>query len=124
MESREQFAHVLSQWLSANEWPQSIFEQWAKAVDSSHGPWNSQINPALHSNLDPKVNFFLSIAAFNQAVAAFDLGSIKDIKLRRKLGTAYHLQTQEGETLNAVHFFQLFTGLIDSEDVCLGPISL
>ena len=124
MDSKDNFAHILRQWLTANEWPQSIFEQWARAVDNAHGPWSSQINPALKSNLDPKVNFFMSMAAFNQAIASFDLGSVQDIKLRRKLGTAYHLQTQDGQVLDAVHFFQLFTGLIDSEDVCLGPVSL
>ena len=109
------FALTLKRWFKSNGWPQAITDNWAKdpGVNASTGPWASQICGAMKGDFHPRVEFFLAIARFNQAVAQQDLKQVQAKKLRDRLKGAQPLCLDNGQPYGASEFFQLFTGLLE-----------
>ena len=61
---------------------------------------------------NPKADFFLSLAAFNQAVASQDLLAITNTKLKDRLTGAKPLLLENGQPYGGAEFWSLYAGLI------------
>ena len=108
------FALTLKRWFASNGWPQKITDDWAHAVQSPTGPWASQVCNALKaSGYNPKAEFFLALASFNQAIADQDLLGIKDLKLRERLTNAEPLRLENGQPYGGAEFWSLYAGLLE-----------
>ena len=111
------FALTLKRWFASNGWPQKITDDWAHAVQSPTGPWASQVCNALKaSGYNPKAEFFLALASFNQAIADQDLLGIKDLKLRERLTNAEPLRLENGQPYGGAEFWSLYAGLLEPPD--------
>lgn len=107
------FAVTLKRWFSGNGWPQKITDDWARDVGNTTGPWASQVcNAMAAKGYNPKAEFFLALAAFNQTVASQDLLGIKDTKLKDRLTGASALCLDNGQPYSGAEFWSLYAGLI------------
>lgn len=106
---RDLFGKCLQRWYRENGWPQGISQGWAKAGNRP-GPWASQISGAMQGRLDPKPQFFASLAEFNRTVAERDLLWLEDISLRNRLLQSQPFCDDHGKPYDAVDFFALFIG--------------
>ena len=107
------FGTTIKAWFRANSWPQSVPEKLAKAKGNPTGPWASQISHAMNDKHQPKTDFFLAMAWFNEVVATRDLAGLTDRRLVDQLRNAQPLCHDNGQPYTAPDFFSLFTGLID-----------
>lgn len=107
------FATTLKAWFRVNNWPQSVPERLAKAKGNPTGPWASQISHSMNDKHEPKTEFFLALAWFNEIVATRDLAGLTDRRLVDQLKNAQPLCHDNGQPYTAPDFFSLFTGLID-----------
>ena len=107
------FATTLKAWFRANSWPQSVPERLAKAKGNPTGPWASQISHSMNDKHEPKTEFFLALAWFNEVVATRDLAGLTDRRLVDQLKNAQPLCHDNGQPYTDPDFFSLFTGLID-----------
>lgn len=109
------FAVTLKRWFKSNAWPQRITEDWAKdsGVKHPHGPWASQLCGAMKAaGYNPKAEFFLALADFNQFVANQDLTKIANSKLRDRLKGASPLTHDDGRLFSASDLWSVYAGLI------------
>ena len=107
------FAITLKRWFASNGWPQKITDDWARDVGNTTGPWASQVcNAMAAKGYNPKAEFFLALAAFNQTVASQDLLGIKDTKLKDRLTNAKPLLLEDGTPYGGAEFWSLYAGLI------------
>jgi hypothetical protein len=109
------FALTIKKWFKANDWPQKITDDWAKdqGVLYPHGPWASQVCAALKgSGYNPKAEFFIAFARFNQFVAEQDLRSLTDQSLKKRLDGAEPLCLDNGTPYGGAEFWSLFAGLL------------
>ena len=118
--AREAFGDTLRNWFTANGWPQSISEAWAKSCGSP-GPWASQISPAMAGKLDPKVTFFIALGQFNQAVSERNVLSVPNERLRGLLAKGQPLTHDNGVPFDADDFFRLFTGRMEPPEYLMRP---
>ena len=107
------FGTTLKAWFRANDWPQSVPEKLAKAKGNPTGPWASQISHAMNDKHQPKTEFFMAMAWFNEVVATRDLAGLTDRRLIDQLRNAQPLCHDNGQPYTAPDFFSLFVGLID-----------
>ena len=107
------FGTTIKAWFRANDWPQSVPEKLAKAKGNPTGPWASQISHAMNDKHQPKTEFFMAMAWFNEVVATRDLAGLTDRRLIDQLRNAQPLCHDNGQPYTAPDFFSLFTGLID-----------
>ena len=111
------FALTLKRWFASNDWPQKVTDDWAHATGNSSGPWASQVCNAMKAaGYNPKAEFFLSLGAFNKAVADQDLVGITDTKLKDRLSGATPLCLDNGQPYGGAEFWSLYAGLIDPPD--------
>jgi hypothetical protein len=113
MPSESTFGTTLKAWFRANDWPQSVPEKLAKAKGNATGPWASQISHAMNDRHQPKTEFFMAMAWFNEIVATRDLAGLSDRRLIDQLREAQPLCHDNGVPYTAPDFFSLFTGLIE-----------
>lgn len=113
MASEGTFGTTLKAWFRANDWPQSVPEKLAKAKGNPTGPWASQISHAMNDRHQPKTEFFMAMAWFNEIVATRDLAGLSDRRLIDQLRDAQPLCHDNGVPFSAPDFFCLFTGLIE-----------
>lgn len=113
MSSEATFGTTIKAWFRANDWPQSVPEKLAKAKGNPTGPWASQISHAMNDKHQPKTDFFLAMAWFNEVVATRDFAGLSDRRLVDQLRNAQPLCHDNGQPYTAPDFFSLFTGLID-----------
>lgn len=122
MPSQGTFGTTLKAWFRVNEWPQSVPEKLAKAKGNPTGPWASQISHAMNDKHQPKTEFFMAMAWFNEIVATRDLAGLTDRRLIDQLRNAQPLCHDNGQPYTAPDFFSLFTGLIDPpSEFAVGP---
>ena len=108
------FALTLKRWFASNGWPQKITDDWAHDVGNATGPWASQVCNAMKaSGYNPKAEFFLALATFNQMVASQELLAIKDAKLKDRLTGAQPLCLENGQPYGGAEFWSLYAGLIE-----------
>ena len=108
------FALTLKRWFASNDWPQKVTDDWAHATSSQSGPWASQVCNAMKAaGYNPKAEFFLSLGAFNKAVAEQDLVGIADTRLKERLTGATALCLDNGQPYGGAEFWSLYAGLID-----------
>ena len=108
------FAITLKRWFASNGWPQKITDDWARDVGNTTGPWASQVcNAMAAKGYNPKAEFFLALAAFNQRVASQELLGIKDTKLKDRLTDAKPLCLENGQPYGGAEFWSLYAGLIE-----------
>ncbi len=108
------FALTLKRWFAANNWPQKITSDWAQDVGNSTGPWASQVCNAMKAaGYNPKAEFFLALASFNQVVASQELLGITDTKLKDRLTGASPLCLENGQPYGGAEFWSLYAGLIE-----------
>ena len=107
------FGSTIKAWFRANDWPQSVPEKLAKAKGNPTGPWASQISHAMNDKHQPKTEFFMAMAWFNEVVATRDLAGLTDRRLIDQLRNAQPLCHDNGQPYTAPDFFSLFVGLID-----------
>ena len=108
------FAITLKRWFASNDWPQKITDDWARDAGNSTGPWASQVCNAMKAaGYNPKAEFFLALAAFNQVVASQELLSITDTKLKDRLTDASPLCLENGQPYGGAEFWSLYAGLIE-----------
>ena len=108
------FALTLKRWFASNDWPQKITDDWARDAGNSTGPWASQVCNAMKAaGYNPKAEFFLALAAFNQVVASQELLSITDTKLKDRLTGASPLCLENGRPYGGAEFWSLYAGLIE-----------
>ena len=113
MSAEGTFGTTLKAWFRANDWPQSVPEKLAKAKGNPTGPWASQISHAMNDKHQPKTEFFMAMAWFNEVVATRDFAGLTDRRLVDQLRNAQPLCHDNGQPYTAPDFFSLFTGLID-----------
>ena len=121
------FALTVKRWFATNDWPQKITDDWAKdpGVLNPHGPWASQVCGALKADgYNPKAQFFLALAEFNQFVARQELKSIVGKKRRERLEGAVPLLTDAGTPYTGSDFWSLFAGLINPPEQFQGTQEL
>ena len=109
------FALTLKRWFASNGWPQRITEDWAKdeGVQNPHGPWASQMCGAMKgSGYNPKAEFFLALAEFNQFIDQQNTKVITKSKIRDKLTGAKPLCLENGQPYTAPDFWSLYAGII------------
>ena len=110
------FALTLKRWFAGNGWPQKVTDDWAKdtGIQHPHGPWASQMCGAMKADgYNPKAEFFLALARFNEFVAQQDLKAVVDIKLRKRLENASPLRHDNGDVYTASDFWSLFAGILE-----------
>jgi hypothetical protein len=108
------FALTLKRWFASNGWPQKITDDWARDAGNSTGPWASQVCNAMKAaGYNPKAEFFLSLATFNQVVASQELLGITDTKLKDRLTGASPLCLENGQPYGGAEFWSLYAGLIE-----------
>jgi hypothetical protein len=108
------FALTLKRWFASNDWPQKITDDWARDAGNSTGPWASQVCNAMKAaGYNPKAEFFLALATFNQVVASQELLSIKDTKLKERLKGATPLCLENGQPYGGAEFWSLYAGLLE-----------
>jgi hypothetical protein len=108
------FALTLKRWFAANNWPQKITSDWAQDVGNSTGPWASQVCNAMKAaGYNPKAEFFLALASFNQVVASQELLGITDTKLKDRLTGASALCLDNGQPYGGAEFWSLYAGLLE-----------
>jgi hypothetical protein len=108
------FALTLKRWFASNDWPQKITDDWARDAGNSSGPWASQVCNAMKAaGYNPKAEFFLSLATFNQVVASQELLGITDTKLKDRLTGASPLCLENGQPYGGAEFWSLYAGLIE-----------
>ena len=108
------FALTLKRWFASNDWPQKITDDWARDVGNSSGPWASQVCNAMKAaGYNPKAEFFLSLATFNQVVASQELLGITDTKLKDRLTGASPLCLENGQPYGGAEFWSLYAGVIE-----------
>lgn len=111
---RDAFGRALSVWMKQQGWSQQIPHDWGVAQAGEHGsssgPHNSQISLTQRGKHDPKPQFFVSLGAFNAAVAAQDLGSITARSLMDRLKGAEPFFMEDGTAARACDFFAMFVG--------------
>lgn len=112
-----QFGPTLKRWFASNNWPQSITQDWADAAGSPSGPWASQISKAMNGKAEPKPEFFLSLAAFNEAVCERKVQGFTDRRLVDRMISGQPLCHDNGEPYDAPAFFSLYVGLIDPPEL-------
>ena len=108
LEARAAFGMAVRNWFAMNRWSQDVPGWFAKAR-SLNGPWNSQMSLLFNGRLDPKAQFFLSLEAFNLAVAYQHLDGLDD-KLKARLDGKRPFLTQNSEFAKAQDFFAMFVG--------------
>jgi hypothetical protein len=113
MPNEATFGSTIKAWFRANNWPQSVPEKLAKAKGNPTGPWASQISHAMNDKHQPKTEFFMAMAWFNEVVATRDFSGLSDRRLVDQLRNAQPLCHDNGQPYTAPDFFSLFTGLID-----------
>ena len=107
------FGSVIKAWFKRNDWPQSVPEALAKAKGNKTGPWASQISHAMNDKHQPKTDFFLALAWFNQCVVERDVAGLTDRRLIERIRNAQPMCHDNGTPYDAADFFRLFTGLLD-----------
>ena len=108
--ARKVFAQAVLKWFAINDWPQRITEQWAKLADVP-GPWASQISMCVNVRLEPRPQFFISLAAFNLAVGTRDLQCCReDAQVYNRLINAQPFLMPNGIPANETDFFGMFIG--------------
>jgi len=110
------FGPALKRWFATNGWPQSITQDWAEAAQSSNGPWASQISKAMNGKAEPKPEFFLALAAFNEAVTERKVQGFTDRRLVDRMISGKPICHDNGEPYDAPAFFSLYVGLIEPPD--------
>ena len=110
------FGPALKRWFASNGWPQSITKDWAEATQSPNGPWASQISKAMNGKAEPKPEFFLALAAFNQAVTERKVQGFTDRRLVDRMISGQPICHDNGEPYDAPAFFSLYVGLIEPPD--------
>lgn len=110
------FGPALKRWFATNGWPQSITQDWAMATQSPNGPWASQISKAMNGKAEPKPEFFLALAAFNEAVTERKVQGFTDRRLVDRLISGQPICHENGEPYDAPAFFSLYVGLIEPPD--------
>ena len=109
------FALTLKRWFAANDWPQRITDEWAhdEGVHAPNGPWASQMCGAMKgAGYNPKAEFFLALATFNDYVAQQDFRGVRNSKLRDRLTDCKPLTTNDGLLYGGAEFWSLYAGLI------------
>lgn len=87
-----------------------------------NGPWNSQMSLLMSGKLDPKAQFWVSLAEFNGCVYS---GQINDLEpsLVKRLHGRKPFTTAEGMLATAVDFFGMFVGAVKwSEEFSTEPL--
>lgn len=110
------FALTLKRWFASNRWPQKITDDWAKdpGVQHPHGPWASQMCGAMKADgYNPKAEFFLALARFNEFVAQQDLKCVMGTKLRDRLADSRPLRHDNGDIFSASDFWSLYAGILE-----------
>lgn len=110
------FALVLKRWFRANAWPQKITDDWAKdpGVNYPHGPWASQMCGAMKADgYNPRAEFFIALAVFNQAVSDQNFKSVQNQTLKSRLTGAKPLTLDDGRLFTPTDFWSLFAGQSD-----------
>ena len=109
------FALTLKRWFAANGWPQRITDEWAhdEGIDAPNGPWASQMCGAMKgAGYNPKAEFFLALASFNDYVKQQDFRGLQNSKLRDRLMGCRPLETDDGILYGGAEFWSLYAGLI------------
>lgn len=107
------FALTLKRWFRANGWPQKITDDWARdpGVNYPHGPWASQVCGVMKADgYNPRAEFFIALAVFNQAVSDQDFKSIQSETLKARLDSAKPLTHDDGRLFTPTDFWSLFAG--------------
>lgn len=110
------FALTLKRWFRANDWPQKITDDWANdpGVNYQHGPWASQICGALKGDgYNPRAEFFIALAVFNQAVKDQSFKGIQSATLKKRLTDSVPLTHDDGRLYSPTDFWSLFAGQIE-----------
>lgn len=110
------FGPALKRWFASNGWPQSITQDWAEATQSPNGPWASQISKAMNGKAEPKPEFFLALAAFNEAVTERKVQGFTDRRLVDRIISGQPICHDNGVPYDAPAFFSLYVGLIEPPD--------
>lgn len=100
----------LKGYLALNEWPQLIFQDWAKEVGDNAGPHASQIGKLLRDEVEPNWTFFVRLGDFNHDVANNSLNHIRNVKLRKRLTEGKPFVMDSGRVATDLDFFGMFTG--------------
>ena len=108
-----QFGPALKRWFASNNWPQSITQDWANAAQSPNGPWASQISKAMNGKAEPKPEFFMALAAFNEAVCERKVQGFTDRRLVDRMISGEPICHENGVPYDAPAFFSLYVGLIE-----------
>ena len=108
-----QFGPTLKRWFASNNWPQSITQDWANAAQSPNGPWASQISKAMNGKAEPKPEFFMALALFNEAVCERKVQGFTDRRLVDRMISGQPICHENGEPYDAPAFFSLYIGLIE-----------
>lgn len=76
-----------------------------------NGPWNSQMSLLMAGKLDPKAQFWVSLAEFNGSVYS---GQIHDLDpgLAKRLQARKPFTTRDGKLATALDFFGMFIGAV------------
>ena len=111
---REAFGRALTTWMKQQGWSQQVPHDWGLAqageLGTSSGPHNSQISLAQRGKHDPKPQFFVSLGAFNTAVATQDLANVTTRALVDRLKGAEPFYMNDGQPARASDFFAMFVG--------------
>lgn len=113
LESRADFARLLTTWMKANGWSQQTPAQIAVAAGFRHlSVHNSQVSQAQNCKLDPKPKFFACLETLNALVADTSWMAHKTLptRLRDTLQQPRPLQHADGTLWTAVDFFAAFAG--------------
>lgn len=108
---REAFGRALTAWMRINGWSQQTIHDLAQEL-GPHGPHNSQVSLAQRGILDPKPLWFVSLAAFNKAIAEQKLPPGLSRKLRDRFIDSKPYLMDDGQLATASDFFAVFVGEI------------
>ncbi len=108
LDIRADFGVIMKGWFKWNRWSQEVPHAFAQQR-KLNGPWGSQISLLMNGRMDPKPQFFMSLAEFNRAVADRDYAGL-DLKLINRLENAEPFLTVDDRVANGKDFFGMMTG--------------
>lgn len=119
-EERVALGRAIAYWMKTNGISQQVPHDWAKAT-GQNGPWNSQISLLQRGQLDPKGSFWVSLAAFNQAVRDSKTTGCAT-RIAEIIKDAEPFLTSDGKPAEILDLFSMFLGLTGPNEMYLqGP---
>jgi len=109
-DAQQALAAAYKLWMKQNDLSQQNPHDFAKST-GRQGPWNSQLSLLCQAKLQPKPQFFCSLAAFNAAIAAKDFAGVTNRALLDKLKACVPMLDDQGKVIDAAGFFSMYVGL-------------